>query len=450
MPWKPNDAPRHTKKANTPAKKAKWAKVANSALKSCQAKTGNDCEGYAIRVANSAMSQEEVKMTKNEKIPKGALCLVDPECQSTIELKDKGEDKTPQLNMVLYSGKVIKGHWWWGDLAIDINGVSLSKSKLPLLESHDTARKVGFTNKVKFDDNKIVVGPEGVTFVKTPTADEFIDLSRQGFPFEASLRGKPSVIQRLMEKEVAEVNGFKMKGPGTIWRKMVLEEGSICVFGYDSKTSASAFSKEEVELEIEELASIGGVNEPKEDINSRKEVKNMDRDRFIKEQPELYKEIVAEGRTEAEGEFSNEKKGLEVQIGEIKTQLGERDKKILELEKKDDIRSENERKAQGIRIWDEKLAESNIPERMYSKVRKHVSYSDFVKEDVLDVESFSKAIDTEIESWVKDGVNNEVMGSSFISKEQEMETKTLANQEKEDDTRVDNLLKLAGRVKKTS
>jgi len=49
MPWTATDAKRHTAKANTPAKRSQWAKVANSALRS-----GAD-EGSAIRQANAAV-----------------------------------------------------------------------------------------------------------------------------------------------------------------------------------------------------------------------------------------------------------------------------------------------------------------------------------------------------------------------------------------------------------
>lgn len=55
MPWTARDAVKHTKKANTPAKKKKWAKVANAALKQY------DDEGRAIRVANAAMGRKKRK-----------------------------------------------------------------------------------------------------------------------------------------------------------------------------------------------------------------------------------------------------------------------------------------------------------------------------------------------------------------------------------------------------
>lgn len=49
MPWTAKDAKRHTKKANTPAKRRKWSKIANSALRK------GSSEGSAIRQANAAV-----------------------------------------------------------------------------------------------------------------------------------------------------------------------------------------------------------------------------------------------------------------------------------------------------------------------------------------------------------------------------------------------------------
>jgi hypothetical protein len=50
MPWTAAEATSHTKKANTPERRKKWAKIANAALK-----TYNGNEGKAIATANAAM-----------------------------------------------------------------------------------------------------------------------------------------------------------------------------------------------------------------------------------------------------------------------------------------------------------------------------------------------------------------------------------------------------------
>lgn len=54
MPWSANDAMRFTKKANTPEKRKRWARIANSALSS------GDSEATAIKKANRAMKHSTV------------------------------------------------------------------------------------------------------------------------------------------------------------------------------------------------------------------------------------------------------------------------------------------------------------------------------------------------------------------------------------------------------
>lgn len=52
MPWQPKDATSFTHKANTPAKKQTFAKVANNVLKR------GGSEGKAVRIANAAVKKQ--------------------------------------------------------------------------------------------------------------------------------------------------------------------------------------------------------------------------------------------------------------------------------------------------------------------------------------------------------------------------------------------------------
>lgn len=59
MPWTSSDGPRrHTKRANSPAKRKKWAAVANAVLKS----SGD--EGKAIRIANAMIKRKKHILSK--------------------------------------------------------------------------------------------------------------------------------------------------------------------------------------------------------------------------------------------------------------------------------------------------------------------------------------------------------------------------------------------------
>jgi len=61
MPWTAADAKRF-KKGLTSAQAAQWAKIANGVLRSCQSQGSSDCEGKAIRIANSKFSDESFEL----------------------------------------------------------------------------------------------------------------------------------------------------------------------------------------------------------------------------------------------------------------------------------------------------------------------------------------------------------------------------------------------------
>jgi hypothetical protein len=418
MPWTVKDVDRH-KKGLTPAQKKEWVRVANAIYGECMSKGGSEktCAPKAIRIANSKFveeSSEEIKMTvitEEAKIKKSALCFTDSGTFATIEQFKEGE--SPILSMIAYSGKVIKGHWYWGDLAIDVKGLKIPKSNIPILSDHMTDRKIGFGT---FDVNdKYQLVNTKATFVDTPSSEEFIKLSGQGFPYEASIYARPTKILRLGEKEEAEVNGFVMKGPGTVWRESVLKECSVVTFGADPNTKSAAMSEDEdVVMEVltkEKLQEVG-----KEEC--------MDLEKLKAEFPELYEQVVSIGKAEASTAFAAEKAALESQIAELsaeKTRLSAVNKdtndRILKLEKQEAIRKTEAIRAAADSLFANKLRESKIPERLYSKIRKQLDHEQFVKDEKLDVEAFSAAIDTELKDWVSnEGESGEepILGMSFV------------------------------------
>ena len=434
MPWSVGDVDSH-KKGLTPAQKKKWVGIANGVLKDCQSKGGKDCEGKAIRIANSSFSMEVVMKKETQKIPEAALHFVDHNCFAAVHQGKEGEKV--KLDMVAYSGGIIKGHFWWGDLAIDVSGMKFPKEKYPILEAHDTNRKIAFTSKPLTEGNKLSLDPDKVEFMDTPYAQEFIKLSKAGFPYESSIYAVPTSIERLEEGASAEVNGFTLKGPGTVWRQSVFKEASVCVFGYDSNTRSAALSKE-IELDVD-VASMIKLEE--------KEVKSemITLVQFKAESPEAYKELVEQIRLELQSGFDKAKSDLEAKFDQEKTKLQNemavKDAKILEMEKADAIRAENEIKAKSESIWTATLTESNIPVHLHDKVKKHVSHSQFVKDGVFDEAKFKEAIQTEIKDWESKGVTSKVLGSSFSSKN---ETQNSTGGDVDVEGTTNRLLKLAG------
>ena len=450
MPWTTKDVDEH-KKGLTPAQKKKWVSIANGVLEQCQADGGKDCEGKAIRVANSKFSDEGFEMkTENQKVPKAALRLMDSDHPQVKFAMDGEKEK---LDMVVYSGGIIKDHWWWGNLAIDLEGLTFGKKKYPILESHDSDRKIGFAGK-PIVDKELRINPDTVQFVDTPESLQFRKLSKEGFPFEASMYAQPLMIQRLAEKETAEVNGFTMKGPATIWRKTAFKEASVCVFGWDSNTRSAAFSKDdEMEITLEVQTKSESALADNEGNSSREEGVNME----LSELKAKHADLVLAIREEVLAEVKTDKATLEQTIADLRTQLQQKDatitsqeERVLKLEKSEAIRREKDRVAEADRIWAEKLEASEIPEHLYAKVKSQVGYTRFVKDEILDVENFSKAVDAEVADWVGKGVvKTKIIGGGGLSKETAPEGSTkLAEKEEED--RVDALLAMAGQPIKKS
>jgi hypothetical protein len=388
-------------------------------------------------------------MKEDQELAKGALRFIDQGCHAHVEMVEKDGKKVPKLNMVAYSGGIIKDHWYWNDLAIDLEGIQFKQSKFPVLEDHLNERKIAVIGKPIIEDGKLKA-PENAKFLSTEASEEFQKLSQEGFPYQASIYAKPSVVERLDDDATSKVNGMTIRGPASIWRKCEFKEMSVCVFGMDSKTRASAFSREEMEhISFTESTipaeSLGTENGTK--LKRREVKKIMNRKELMETYSELVKEItdeaVSAAVTEAETKFKAEKDDLSTQVSTLKEGNAQLAEKVLGLEKKDIIRSESELKVQAQKIWNSKLSESTIPDHVWDKVRQHVSHAKFVSDGVMDVEKFSEAIDAEIKDWEGKGVTSSVLGTGFSTKQPEDENKH-AQEAESVKTDVNRLVSLAG------
>ena len=238
------------KKGLTEKQKEKWIEVANSVLKQCLNNGGKqkDCEGKAIRVANSKVgdsnqSEGGQSMSKTKmKIPKKGIRL--SEDDQFIELTSD-DDGNSYFTMLAYSGGVMK-HSLFGNMAIDVSGVKFKQRRIPILEEHDRSKKIGVASgKPSVDNNQINFGK--VTVLENDAAREFKSNLDLGFPYQSSVSIRPLTTEELAEGQKAEVNGTTVKGPGVVIRAAEFKEASVCVFGVDEKTSVASFSEDELE-----------------------------------------------------------------------------------------------------------------------------------------------------------------------------------------------------------
>jgi len=379
------------------------------------------------------------------KMPKAALHFMDHKGFARV---NKDKDDEDNFHMIAYSGGVIKGHWYWGDLLIDLAGMSFPKKQYPILENHETSKKIAFAKKPDISTGAIEFNT--AQFVDTPESAEFIKLSKSGFPYESSIYANPTIIERVSEGEKAEANGVTLKGPASIWRKSVFKEASVCVFGYDTNTKSAAFASDEIEISLETISNARSDQSDNKQLN--KEVKEMDFEQLSKEHPELLAEIVTKTTDDVtktlSDKFGKEKTDLEDKLAQERDGHSDErkglQKEIAALQKSEAIRTEKELKSDARMIWNEKLSESTIPDRLYDKVKNQVTFDEFIKDDQFDTESFGKAVDAEIEDWESRGITSEVSGFGIAAKDVDGENAKLKKEDQADEDLADEMFALAG------
>ena len=202
---------------------------------------------------------------ESQSIPQGALRFKEEDIPVEVAELQEGNKKQRRFSMVAHSGKAMLNHWYWGNFAIDLKGISIGRKQKPALRDHNSNRIVGWSEDIRIDETKGIIA-EGIFSEKTEDGKEALALAEEGFPWQASIYIPPLVIERIGEGEEADVNGYKLKGPGTIFRKSILREVSFCALGADENTSASALKDkgDNINLDVEVIENKSKKKEVKE------------------------------------------------------------------------------------------------------------------------------------------------------------------------------------------
>jgi hypothetical protein len=169
---------------------------------------------------------------------------------------------------------------------------------------------------------------------------------------------------------------------------------------------------------------------------------------FTKQLADQVTEKVTEKVTdELAKKFKKEKDDLANENTKLSKTIDDQGESIVALEKKDILRSERELKAVADQMVEQKLAASEVPERLFIKIRKLLNHNKFVKDDKLDTEAFAEAIDNEIKEFEEAGVTKSVLGFGSTGRTDE-DSDSLAEKkvDEEDDKAVDGLYKMSGEV----
>jgi len=290
----------------------------------------------SYRKFEPAKAKEKQAMAEN-KAPRKA-CIFNED--SEVSFADVGGAGN-SFKILGYSGKIIKNHWYWGSLAIDLKGLKFYKKRLAVLESHSKFDRIGFTTKQEIKGDVRFEGE----FLDNVNAQQMKKDIQAGFPMEASLFCPPSIIERVMEGSSVKVNGKVMKGPGAVFREAVIKEVSMCVFGLDTNTKSSANADEE-EQEIEFSLMENNI------MAEEQEIKSVEQ--FAALYPDLHSEVFAAGKTEGVAEGITEGKKTERALfAELKGSCGD-DHELLAL-----CFSEGKTATEAVKLHADKLGQEN-------------------------------------------------------------------------------------------
>ena len=139
-----------------------------------------------------------------------------------------------------YSGKPITGHYYWGSVVFDLSSMSVPP-KLPALVDHDRALRAGYVTSFSVSDGAgfTVAG----NLLSNASGSAVASESDEGFPWQMSIHIEPGSTEEVQPGNSVVVNGQTLAGPITVFRNSVVKEVSFTATGYDSNTTATAFTR---------------------------------------------------------------------------------------------------------------------------------------------------------------------------------------------------------------
>lgn len=158
---------------------------------------------------------------------------------AAIEVPKAEEGQKRKFKGTAYAGGRVDGHWYWGrsGVVFDLDGIEIDKPTA-LLEEHFGSSRIGVVQTVD-TNGKIDVSGDFLTNAK---AQEIVQDSDDGFPFQMSMMIDPGSIEEVTQGKTVIVNGQSFEGPITIFRQNRIREFTICSTGADRNTSIKAFS----------------------------------------------------------------------------------------------------------------------------------------------------------------------------------------------------------------
>ncbi len=216
-------------------------------------------------------------------------CIFEQGC-SVVYNKAEGDDGDRRFSILAYSGQIIPNHWWWGNVAFDLEGIKFAKARTPVLQEHFRTDRIGFSTKQDVSDKVTLEGK----FLSNSLAQELRNDMAEGFPMQASVFLPPDIIEQVKEGETVKVNGHTLKGPGAVFRKGKIHEVSMCTLGADSHTQSKTFAeggKQQVKFNLFRKDN---------DMAESKSKVELTAETFAAEHREIFEQVTATAKAEGE------------------------------------------------------------------------------------------------------------------------------------------------------
>ena len=174
----------------------------------------------------------------------GSVTLLAPESSSSdpADTKSAPEAESPRRFAILaYTGQTIDR--WWGQMVLDLAGMTVPKNSIPALLNHETDKIVGHSLSHNMESTGLHI--YGVFSRATDDAREVLALAEEGFPWQASIGVRPLAMTELKKGATMQVNGREVEGPIYVATQSVVEEISFCPLGADNNTAAIVMTAKE-------------------------------------------------------------------------------------------------------------------------------------------------------------------------------------------------------------
>jgi len=180
--------------------------------------------------------------------------LEDEEDENENEIAAQGEESQPateeaqptddaasglrRIQIVAYTGGTMSVEGWPLPVVVDLSGLEIPTSSLPIRYAHDEYAGIGHTTNIAIEGNEIVA--DAVVSRDTEYSRDFLSSIENGFPWKASIGLEVIEYREIPDGAEVEVNGQSFTGPLYVVDLAVLREISIVDVPADIGTSVVA------------------------------------------------------------------------------------------------------------------------------------------------------------------------------------------------------------------